>query len=409
MFLESTSVSKSVDATSEPSFLPLISQVNESTLRSYHTLLMSFGSRYTGSENCSNAADWIYNTLLSMRLDVYVHHWEYSGFTSQNIVATIPGTNSSSTIEYIFSAHYDCTPGSLGADDDGSGIASLLAIAEILQDQSFPYTIKFIAFSGEEVGTFGSFCYARDAYRNQDNIRAVINPDMIGYADTPEGGRTLRFFYPERSEWIARFAQETAIQYNPYIDMKVDALPNYIGADHQAFVDYGYDGVWVAHQDSYPWANTPEDTPDHINYSYLTKATKLLLVILAELASAPVPVNIQLISPYEGYGYINEHPVVTLDLGKQWYWGVRGITLLIGSAPAKAVVETNSSIRYVVFCVDHNFQYWDSALPYEWHIEGKHFPLIGKHTLQVMVYTTDNQVATDEMDFISYSMECQYC
>ena len=389
-------------------FSSYIQDINESKIRFYHDKLMSFGPRYTGSENCSKAGDWIHSAFSSMNLSVDNHHWDYAGFTSKNIVATIPGTSNNSSIEYLLTAHYDCTPNSLGANDDGSGIAAILVIAETLSQFSFPYTFRFIAFSGEEVGTFGSFSYAKDAYRRKDNIRAVINPDMIGYADTSEGGRTLRFFYPERSKWIATFAQKVAHSYNDIIDMKVDALPNYIGADHQPFVDYGYDGVWVAHQDGYQWANTPEDDPEHLNFSYLTKATKLLLAVIAELAYTNVPVSVRITQPYEGYGYIKNNPIVPLDLGKQWYWGLRGITVLLGSAQAKAIVESTDPIRWVIFCVDNNFVYWDSTPPYEWNIQGKHAPLIGKHTIQVYAYTITDFVATDEMDIFSLSSKCQY-
>lgn len=397
--------------TEQESLLPFsdyIHQISQRKIETYHDMLMSFGSRYTGSENCSNAGDWLFSTFSSMDLDVEIHNWDYAGFSSRNIVATLPGTNEESTIEYLLTAHYDCTPNSLGADDDGSGIAAILAIAEVLQQSDFPYTIRIIAFSGEEVGTFGSFCYARDAYHRGDNIRAVINPDMIGYADTEEGGRTLRFFYPKRSKWIATFAQNVANDYDPIIDMTVDALPNYIGADHQPFIDYGYDGVWVAHQDGYKWANTPEDDPEHLNFTYLTKATKLLLVIIAELATTTVPVHIQLTHPYEGRGYFKNNPIFRLDLGKQWYWGLRGMTLLIGRTKAKAIVESNQDIKYVIFCVDNNFMYWDSSPPYEWNIQGKHSPLIGKHTLQVYAYTINDLVATDQMDIYSFSTKCQY-
>lgn len=396
------------DVRQKSEILPLLSKINESKIKDYHNELMNFGSRYTGSENCSNAGDWIFDTFVSMGLEVHFHHWNYAGFSSRNIVATIPGTYQNSTIEYLLTAHYDCTPNSLGADDDGSGIAAILSIAEVLKDTSFPYTIRIIAFSGEEVGTYGSFCYARDAYRRNDNIKAVINPDMIGYADTEEGGRTLRFFYPKRSKWIATFAQNVATTYKNDIDMIIDAFPNYIGADHQPFIDYGYDGVWVAHQDGYQWANTPNDNPEHLNFTYLTKATKLLLAVITELARSSVPVSIQLTQPYEGYLYIKDNPLIPMDFGKQWYWGLRGITVLFGSTKVKTLVESNTPIQYVIFCVDNNFIKWDSTPPYEWNIQGKHFPLIGRHTIQAYAYTTTDEVAIDEMDIISFSTTCQY-
>ncbi|MBS3778362.1 MAG: Zn-dependent exopeptidase M28 [Candidatus Thermoplasmatota archaeon] len=390
------------------SFSHLIAKINQSKIKQYHAQLMSFGSRYTGSQNCRRAGDWIYSEFSSMDLQVRFHDWQYAGFSSRNIVATLPGTQQNSSVEYLLTAHYDCTPNSLGANDDGSGIAAILSIANVLQQTSFPYTIRFIAFSGEEVGTYGSYSYTREAYENQDNIRAVINPDMIGYADTVDGGKRLRFFYPKRSKWIATFAQKIVNKYDTMIDMKIDALPNYVGSDHQPFVDYGYDGVWVAHQDGYQWANTPEDTPEHLNFTYLTKATKTLLVVIAELAIDSVPVSIQLIEPLQGYFYVKNNPLFRLDFGEQWYLGLRGKTIMLGSPKAKAFVEHTDPIKYVIFCVDNNFLFWDSNPPYEWNIQGKHVPIIGKHTIQAYAYTTTGHVAMDEMDIIGFSTQYQY-
>jgi hypothetical protein len=275
----------------------IIQDINESLVFYYHNRLMDFGPRYTGSINCRLAGEWIHNEFESMGLYTEFHDWRCAGFESKNIVATLPGSNESSTAIIIFSAHYDCTPDSLGADDDGSGVAAIMAAAKVLSGHSFNHTIQFIAFSGEEVGTYGSFCYAQDAYGREDNIYAVINADMIGYADTSKGGRIINFHCPERSRWIADFASRVSDKYLDLVDIGVETRPNYIGADHQAFSYYGYDGVWIAHHDGYQWANSPEDTPDHINHTYQVKATKFLTALVVELASKPIEVQVMIKTP----------------------------------------------------------------------------------------------------------------
>ena len=392
----------------EGSIVEMIQQIDESLVFYYHDNLMKYGFRYTGTINCTLAAQYIYDEFEDMGLDVNFHEWKYDRFISRNVVATLPGSDHSSNAIFIFSAHYDCTLGSLGADDDGSGVAAVLATAKILSQYSFNHTIRFIAFSGEEVGTYGSFTYARDAYHNGDNIVAVINADMIGYANTTIGGKILRFHQPQRSVWIADYAATIAEKYNNIIDLSVEKRPNYIGADHQAFIDYGYDGVWIAHHDGYPWGNTPEDTPDHLNWTYQVKATKLLLAIMAEIARKPIDVQVVLTSPYEGYGYFFNRPVISLALGRQWYKGLRGITVIFGRAMAAADVYTNEDLEYVVFCIDDNFMFFDSQPPYEWRIQGKHYPPFGKIKLKVYAYTTSGKVATDEMNLRVYTLSCQY-
>jgi hypothetical protein len=391
------------------SIVDMISQVNASLLHEYHDGLMRFGPRYTGSLNCSLASQYIYDSFEDMDLDVAFHNWSYDGYTSRDVVATLYGADPNSTAEYVLCGHFDTVAGAPGADDDGSGTAAVLAIASVLHQYEFNHTIRFITFSGEEVGTYGSFTYARDASHRGDNIVAVLNMDMIGYASSTEGGRILRFFPPTRSRWIADYATEVAQKYVDEIDMTVDILPNYRGSDHQAFVDYGYDAVWIAHQDGYPWGHSPNDTADHLNWSYYVKATKLMLAITAEIAQKPIDVQVVLQRPYEGYTYLFNHPVFESSFGRRWFGGLRGSTFILGGKTmASAEVFSSEPIKYVIFCVDGNFMVWDSQPPYEWRMQGMYYPLIGKHTMKVYAYTTSGKVASDEMDIFILSLSTAY-
>lgn len=66
-----------------------------------------------------------------------------------------------------------------GADDNASGVAALLAIAERLQDAGdLRHNYLFVAFSGEELGLFGSKHFVEDP--PADEILYMINLDMVG-------------------------------------------------------------------------------------------------------------------------------------------------------------------------------------------------------------------------------------
>lgn len=392
-----------------PPIIQMINQISTSLVSQYHSGLMNFGPRYTGSVDCSLAAQYIYDSFEQMGLDVQFHEWQYGGFRSKDVVATLPGVDPDSTAEYILCAHYDTVAVSPGADDDGSGTAAVLAIASVLRNYQFNHTIRFITFSGEEVGTYGSFTYARDASFRGDNIVAVLNMDMIGYASTTEGGRVLRFFSPERSWWVAEYAASIAEKYNEVVDMSVVALPSYRGADNQAFVDYGYDGVWIAHQDGYPWGHSAEDTAEKLNWTYYVKATKLMLAITAECAHKPIDVQVVLRQPYEGYMYLFKRPVLESSFGKKWSTGLRGLTIILGGRTlAVAEVFSAEPVRYVIFCIDGYFMTWDSEPPYEWTVQGWFYPIIGKHILDVYAYTTTGKMASDEMDIFILSLSISY-
>jgi hypothetical protein len=386
----------------------MLNQVTESLVFYYHDALMTFGSRYTGSPNCSRAAEYLYEKFSQMGLDTQLLPWNYGGFRSQNVVATLNGTDRSDDTTVIICAHYDTTEGSLGANDDGSGVAAVLASAAIMSQYSFRHTIKFILFSGEEVGTYGSFTYAKEAYEKGENILAVLNFDMIGYANSAKGGKLMRVFQTDRSKWISSFSINVSKTYYDILDISIQPIPNYRGADHQAFIDYGYDAVFYAHYDSYPWGNSPDDTPDHINHSYQVKATKLILAIVGEMANKPIPIRAILKSPLEGYCYISDYPVFPLSLGRLWYSDLRGTTLIVGRSTVRVDVKSTSAVQYVVFCLDDIFISWDRAFPYEWKIQGKYVPALGEHRLKIFAYDDLGNVASDEMDIFVFTLSYQY-
>jgi hypothetical protein len=393
---------------SDPTVIDLIQQINESRVLSYFEHLLSFGVRYTGTSNCTQAGQWIYDEFQAMGLETAFHDWSCEGFTSRNVVATLPGTDPSSTAIYIMCAHYDTVLTSPGANDDGSGIVAMLAIAEVCSRLSFNHTIRFIAFSGEEVGTYGSYMYAQEAYSREDNIVGVLNIDIVGYAETTEGGNILRFSHEERSSWLVEFASVVSQIYREYVDLSIEDIPNYPGADNQAFVDYGYDGTWIAQHDPNRVGHSPDDTLDHINMTYQLKVTQLLLAVLVELAQKPIFIQVILTAPLEGQLYIKGKPFFSLPFGNLYFLRLRGITMMLGRALAEAQVLCKDDVKQVIFSIDGCFVSWISDPPYQWNIQGKYYPLFGRHTLKVFAYSTTGYRATDEMDIIFLTMSYQY-
>jgi len=400
---EEKNFSLEVSYFNEFDIIEMINSVNESRVLYFFENLLSFGIRYTGTPNCTQAGDWIYNEFGEMGLDVEFHEWKIKNFKSRNIIATLPGNDVSSNAIFIICAHYDTFKTSPGANDDGSGIVAILCIAEILSKYSFNHTIKFIAFSGEEVGTYGSFTYARDSYKKGDNIFAVLNLDIIGYAETIKGGKILRFFHEEPSTWIAEFAKTISEKYNNILDMTIESLPNYPGADNQAFVDYGYDGVWIAQHDPNWVGHSENDTLEHINLTYQIKSTKLMLVILTEFAIKPINIQVILQTPLEAKLYFQNYPSINLYFAEYYFQRMRGITIVFGKTTAIAETICKKNIKYVIFVIDDMFIFWDDTPPYEWKIQGKFYPLIGRHTLKVYAYSETNEYDIDQMDIIFFT------
>jgi len=116
----------------DPDIIDMIQQVNESLLYYYNTHLTAFGPHYTGTENSMKVSQYIYDEFQMMGLSVEFHNWTFDDLTDRNVVATLPGTDTSSNGIFIFCAHHDSKEISPGADDDGSGVAAVLATAKIL-------------------------------------------------------------------------------------------------------------------------------------------------------------------------------------------------------------------------------------------------------------------------------------
>lgn len=313
-------------ATMDDVVVSIIEQVDESTFLSYEQNLTANGPRPTESAACIAAAEYMYNEFQSMGLDVRYHHWSYGGWDSDNVEATLPGTDETSDDIYIICAHYDTVSAGPGADDDTSGTAAVLIAASIMSQFQFNHTIKFVCFSGEEQGLLGSAVYASEAASQGWDIIGVLNCDMISYAMTVNDGNNLIVFENTASEWLYSYTVGINTEYDQYIDLNLIHGGSTWGSDHNSFWDEGYDALFYFEYTETPYYHTAQDTIQHINLTYAVKNMKLIFATLAELAEAGLlsnpPATPVLTGPSSGvidemYTY---HAVTTEPDGENVYY-----------------------------------------------------------------------------------------
>ena len=157
---------------------------------------------------------------------IEIHEYPYTDaertYTWKNLLVTIPGATRPDEI-VILSAHLDSTvvfegnplKAAPGADDNASGVATLLEAARLLPQYRFERTIRLIWFTGEEQGMFGSRAYAEK--HAADNIVAVINLDMFGYDSTGDRCFELHVGALPASQEIGRCFIESAQAYAPQL------------------------------------------------------------------------------------------------------------------------------------------------------------------------------------------------
>lgn len=390
----------SVDKT-ENSIEEMIGMIDESNLNTLLTGLLAYAPRFIGTRNCSLAAKYIYNYFEDLEMKVGYDMWKFPRYEGKNVVATLPGCDNDSDAVVIICAHYDTAKQSPGAIDDGSGVAAMMAIAQVLHDQSFNHTIKFIAFSGEEVGAYGSYDYAKKAYESNENIHAVLNLDMIGY--TLNEGESVFISYAERSSWIFNHIRKISREFRDVLNISVNPLIEY-PADEKSFRDLGFDAVLITEESIWNhieiW-NSENDTLDKVNYEYLTKITKLILASIITLANEEISVQLRITSPRENTLYTFDTPICTLPGLNLRRTPFRGLTYIFGSSTIKVNITTDEKIELVYFYLDDRWIQIIQDPPYECRIQNGQIawlPLIGRHRLRACVYTENQHRAMDEID-----------
>ena len=82
----------------------------------------------------------------------------------------------------VIGAHYDAFPGSPGANDNASGMAVLLALAQELSRSGCDKAVEVVFFDAEESGRAGSIAYLAEC--SSEEVAGMVNLDVCGYGDT---------------------------------------------------------------------------------------------------------------------------------------------------------------------------------------------------------------------------------
>jgi hypothetical protein len=143
-------------------------------------------TRYTwASTPITKATRYTHDFFQSLGLMTDYDYYSISGYERRNVMVQQTGISQPNRI-FLLTAHLDSysnAPYSSapGADDNASGSAAVMHIADILRNYQFDCTIRYVLFTGEEQGMYGSYAYAEDMYNQGQNIAGVLNLDMIAF------------------------------------------------------------------------------------------------------------------------------------------------------------------------------------------------------------------------------------
>jgi Peptidase family M28 len=277
-----------------------------------HADVQKLGSEI-GERNLENygklqtAADFIEHSLGEAKLITRRQGYDVQGKLCENIEAEITGTKREIV---IIGAHYDSVSGCPGANDNGSGVAALLALAR-RAPQSALRTLRFVAFANEEPSYFqteqmGSMVYASRCKARGDRIVAMISLETIGYYSNKTGSQKypalgLGAIYPTAGNFIgfvgnissrALVRQSIGIfRQHATIPSEGAALPSGVPgvgwSDHWAFWQHGYPAIMITDTAPfrYPHYHEPTDTPEKLDYDSMTRVVAGIEKVIAGLTS----------------------------------------------------------------------------------------------------------------------------
>ncbi len=353
LFALYTSAKAQTTISRDPQIEKMVSEVSKDSLESYIKKMVSFGTRSTLSiqtdpkRGIGAARNWVLSRFNEFakesggRLTAFIDTVTLQPDGRRvdkptllgNVVATLKGTDANDDRIFIISGHLDNMRSNVmdgggdapGANDDASGVSAVMECARVMSKRAFPATIIFVAVSGEEQGLLGANYMADKAKKQNWNIEAVLNNDIMGSNNSnetnvinntkirvfsesfsvPDTGRaalTIRSLGLEndgKARQLARYTKETGERYVDNLEVvMVYRNDRFLrGGDHTPYVQRGFAAIrfcemnenyYHQHQDVRMENGIQYgDLPEFMDFEYLRKNTCLNLSNLANLAKSP--------------------------------------------------------------------------------------------------------------------------
>lgn len=210
------------------------------------------------------------------------------------------GRGSSSRRQDTIAVHY-------GADDNASGVAGVIELAQNIMSRAPARSFVFTTFAAEELGLFGSKTFANNSLVPLDSVQVMINLDMIGRLNDD---RQLQIGGIGTSPVFRSMIDSLNKDYNFNIAY---SEAGYGPSDHSSFYAKDVPVLFIttgAHADYH----TPADTPDKINYEGMVDVLSFVSDLAINLSELPEKIAFTEAGPKESSGSRGRAGMVTFGL-----------------------------------------------------------------------------------------------
>ena len=295
----------------DPDIARLVEAVREDDLRRWVERLSVLRHGQRNPETLEEVGATIERHFAMLGLKPARDAFEYGGRPFFNVVAELPGREEGLP-PFLAGAHYDAAWGAPGADDNASAVAAMLVAAAALQDYRPRRAVRFVGFSIEEPQNerdrrcrHGSRHFARRALFRWERYAGIFILESVGYTDSSPGSQRLPTNLPlpvpeagtflgvvgnlKARGMIEKFAA-AAKEHAPALEVISHRfplagwlVPSVRMSDHAPFWDRGYPAVMLTDTAFLrnPNYHQPTDTPETLDYAFLTNVTRALVAALA--------------------------------------------------------------------------------------------------------------------------------
>lgn len=269
----------------------LISQVSADSVMAFIQGMQNLQTRYALADNRLDVANWIKGQFQRFGIsNATLQSFQWNGLTQYNVLATIEG--SLYPDEYIVvGGHHDSitytTPLVLapGADDNASGSVAAIEMARVLMLNNYhpKCSIRFVTFAAEEFGLWGSKHNSNTSAAAGDDIRLMINHDMISN-NNPGNSYIALMPYDGALEQTQHAAAIT----EQYTDLSVVyGYMNSSSSDSHSYWVNGYPVIYYFETDFSPYYHSDQDITANIDPVYAAEVIRGSMAVAISFADMP--------------------------------------------------------------------------------------------------------------------------
>ncbi|MFZ1767851.1 MAG: M28 family peptidase, partial [Caldilinea sp.] len=274
----------------------LVNQLSGQTPAPVGGAAVTISTRYTFASSLRSAEQFVYEYYQALGLNVRYAPWTYGKYSGRNVVAEVRGSTQPERV-LLVGGHLDDTSNipyttAPGADDNATGTAATMVLARLLANYQPTMTVRFVHFTGEEQGQWGSKIYAGALRQAGEQVVGFFNLDMIGWDGNNDRVVEIHTGSGPKSNALADQYLERNDRYGGGLVFERKSTTASRFSDHSPFWDSNFASFLVIENffvdarpnDRNPYYHNTGDLASRVNFDYVARIARVTLATLAELA-----------------------------------------------------------------------------------------------------------------------------